>query len=62
MTCDQELWGVALWVEKTHGENGTHFIEQQVARLATDGDHNGIEMWRAVAERYNQLCERGSVN
>lgn len=35
---DQELWGVALWVEKHHGENGWFYIAQQKDRLLAAGE------------------------
>lgn len=62
MTRDQELWGVALLVEKTHGERGPDRIAAQVARLAAEGDEEGIAMWRAVAERFDKLRERTSTH
>lgn len=39
---DQELWAVALWVEKNHGEEGTAYIAQQIQRLSNEGDEAGI--------------------
>ena len=59
MTRDQEIWGVALWVEKNHGEGGRKFIAEQVGRLATGGDDEGIGLWREVARRYEQLIGNG---
>ena len=55
LTRDQELWGVALWVEKTHADAGWLFIAQQQDRLLADGDLDGAAMWRDVSRRYNQL-------
>ena len=55
LTRGEELWGVALWVEKNHGEGGPAFIEKQMERLAREGDEAGVAMWRAVAERFVQL-------
>lgn len=62
MTRDQELWGVALWVERTHGDNGPGHIAEQIARLTGAGDEDGIAMWRAVAERYDKLRERTALH
>ena len=62
MTRDQELWGVALWVEKAHGAAGPTHISQQITRLARNGDEQGIAMWQAVAERYNQLKAKSAIN
>lgn len=61
LTRDQELWGVALWVEKTHGEAGWLFIAQQQDRLLVEGDLDGVAMWREVSRRYEQLGEGTSV-
>ncbi len=55
LTRDQELWGVALWVEKNHGESGPTYIASQIERLALEGDEAGVAMWRTVAERFDQL-------
>jgi len=62
MTRDQERWGVALWLVKTHGTSGPSHIAKQITRLARDGDEQGIGMWREVAERYDQLMTTGAVN
>ena len=55
MTRDQELWGVAMWVERTHGESGWLYIAQQRDRLLAEGDLDGEAMWRDVSCRYEQL-------
>ena len=46
MNRDQELWGVALWVEKRHGADGPRFIAEQVGRLALAGEDRGVTMAR----------------
>lgn len=55
MTRDQELWGVAMWVENTHAKAGWLFIAQQQDRLLASGDLDGLAMWREVSQRYEQL-------
>ena len=60
MTRDQETWGIALWVEKNHGEGGSKFITEQIGRLATAGDEDGISLWREVARHYEQLISTGA--
>lgn len=57
LTREAELWGIALWVEKTHGEAGWLHIAQQQDRLLAEGDLAGVKLWRAVAERFEQLLE-----
>ncbi|MCP9221476.1 hypothetical protein MKP08_01770 [Erythrobacter sp. LQ02-29] len=52
---DQELWAVALWVEKNHGKEGPAYIAQQIERLFNEGDEAGIATWKTVAERFDQL-------
>ena len=58
LTRDHELWGVALWVEKTHVEVGWLFIAQQQDRLLAEGDLDGVAMWRDVSQRHEQLSSR----
>jgi hypothetical protein len=58
LNCDQELWAVALWVEKHRGADGPRYIAEQIGRLALEGDEAGVEMWRKVAERFDQLSLR----
>lgn len=55
LTRDQGLWGVALWVEKTHSGAGWLFIAQQRDRLLAEGDLDGMSMWREVSRHYEQL-------
>ena len=62
LTRDQELWGVALWVEKAHADVGWLFIAQQQDRLLAEGDLDGVAMWRQVSWCYERLSrmEQGS--
>jgi len=55
VTREQELWGLALWVEKHHGENGWFYIAQHQDRLIAQGEFDGVAMWRKVAERFETL-------
>ena len=59
MTREQEIWGIALWVDKNHGEGGSKFIAEQIGRLASAGDDEGISLWREVAQRYERLIATG---
>lgn len=52
---DQELWAVALWVEKNHGDQGATYISGQIERLASVNDHGGVAMWREVTDRFERL-------
>lgn len=55
LTREQELWGVALWVETNHGDRGPSYIAGQIERLVLQGDDAGAAMWRSVAERFELL-------
>lgn len=58
LTRDQELWAMALWVERVHGSEGWFYIAQQQDRLLETGDLDGIAMWRSVGERFEKLVDR----
>jgi len=45
MTPEQEIWAVALSVEKHHGDDGP----------ARKGDEAGVAMWKKVEARLVQL-------
>lgn len=55
LTRDMEIWGMALWVEKTHGDNGWFHIAQEQDRLLAAGDFDGVKLWREVAKRFEEL-------
>lgn len=59
MTSEQELWALALWVEKHHGNDGPNHIAEQVTRLAEAGDFEGVTMWLKVADRFDALVGAG---
>lgn len=53
---DQELWAMALWVERHHGKGGWFHIAQQQDRLLAEGDLDGVALWREVAKRFDRLA------
>jgi len=52
---DHELWALAFWVHRHHGEGGQLYIAQEIARVWRANDSEGTEMWRKVAERFEDL-------
>jgi hypothetical protein len=62
LTRDQERWAAALWVEKNHGDAGPAYIAKQVERLALEGDEAGVENWKAIADRFDQLACKSTAN
>ena len=55
MSPERELWACALHVEDEHGERAPEFIAERVHTLAMTGDILGVERWRAIADRFDQL-------
>ena len=43
LTRDQELWGMALWVDKHHGDAGGEFIASKIDQLYQAGEQDGAE-------------------
>ncbi len=59
MTQDEERWAEALAVERQHGAGGAAFITERIGALALAGDEAGLERWKAIASRYDQLLAGG---
>lgn len=55
MSPDEERLGEALAVERLHGAEGPEFIAERIGALALAGDVAGVERWRAIAAKYEQL-------
>lgn len=55
LTRYQEIWAIALWVDRQHGTNGWFHIATEEDRLLASGDLEGIALWKVVAERWEQL-------
>lgn len=55
MSREQEIWGMALWVEKHHQADGHDFIAKRIASLESVGDSEGARLWRQVAACFVQL-------
>jgi hypothetical protein len=59
MTPERELWACALLVEREHGAAADAFIAERVTTLARAGDMAGVERWRAIADKLDQLRDGG---
>jgi len=55
MVDDRELWACALKVLDTHGVNAPQFVASRIGALALEGDQAGIEAWKAIAEKMDQI-------
>ncbi len=54
---EQELWAMALWVEKTQGGKAWFYIAQQKDRLLAEGDPLGLGLWNEVERRLEMLAK-----
>ena len=57
ITREQEIWAMALWVDREHGEDAEEFIAGKVLHFEHLGDEGGLKLWMQVARRYVQLRE-----
>ena len=55
VTCEQEIWALALSVERKHGENAASYIAERVAAFERSGPPKAVALWRQVQRRYAQL-------
>lgn len=61
ITREQEMWAIALWVEKHHGGVGGIYISQQMDRLLEVGDLEGVAYWRQIQKRFGSLMKRNGI-
>lgn len=55
MASEQELWAVALWVEREHAEWGEQFIAERVLHFDQVGNSAGRDLWMNIARRFSNL-------
>ncbi|WP_416221813.1 DUF6961 family protein [Sphingomonas sp. S1-29] len=55
MSPDAERWAEALHLEREHGPRAPAVIAERMSALALAGDGPGVQRWKAIAERYDQL-------
>lgn len=53
---------MALWVEKNHGEDSPRFITEKIEELALTGEAGGVDLWRGVAAKLDQLTTSDTAN
>ena len=52
VTREQELWSMALWVDREYGEEGERFIAERVLHFDAESDEGGKTLWMRVAHRF----------
>lgn len=57
VTRKQEIWALALWVERTHGELGASFIAERIAHFEAEGSPQAVALWDQVAKCHGSLAQ-----
>lgn len=60
ITAEQERWAEALAVQRLHGDHARRHVAERIGALALAGDVAGIERWKAIARRLDQLLRVGA--
>ncbi|MEE4210017.1 MAG: hypothetical protein V2I43_12195 [Parvularcula sp.] len=58
LTQEKEIYAMALWVEKHHGENGWLFIAQKQDELLAAGQDEGANLWLKVGESFEKITAK----
>jgi hypothetical protein len=54
---DWELWAIAVKVLDAEGDHVGDFIVDRINTLSKAGDHEGVAIWLAVADRVQRLYD-----
>ncbi len=57
VTRKQEIWALALWVERSHGELGASFIADRIMHFEALGSPQAVTLWDQVAKYHRRLAE-----
>ncbi|MES2449259.1 hypothetical protein RAD15_43530 [Bradyrhizobium sp. 14AA] len=57
MSPDQLRWAEALKIEQIHGDTAPAWVAERIGALALEGDQAGVERFRQIAARLDQLRE-----
>ena len=55
MDAEQERWAEALMFERLHGSRAPVHVAERIGALALAGDMAGVERWREIARRLDEL-------
>jgi hypothetical protein len=56
---DRELWACANTILTLHGDRAQVFVAERIGAMAMLGDQAGVDAWKAVAHRMDQLMRSG---
>lgn len=55
---EREIWACALEVQRQHGGRAPVFVAERIGALALAGDAGGLETWKAIASKMDQIARR----
>ena len=61
MPPQQERWAVALFVQRTRGEQAPDYVAERIEALTLAGDDAGVGCWREVARHLDELRQPATV-
>ncbi|SCW76079.1 hypothetical protein SAMN02927924_02659 [Sphingobium faniae] len=62
MTDDEVALGAAMMLLRRHGDLAPQRVAQRIGELALAGDHEGIELWKQIASRMDQILRPGAAH
>ena len=60
MSPGEERWAEALMVRRLHGDRAHLHVAERIGALVLAGDAAGIERWREIAMRLDQMMRPGA--
>lgn len=61
MTDDEIVLGAAMMLLRQHGEQAPLRVAERIGELAAAGDWSGVNVWKEIASRMDQILRPGSV-
>ena len=61
MDSELERWAEALQVLKMHGERAPLFVAERIGALALSGDADGIQRWKEIAAKLDELSASEAI-
>lgn len=59
---DAELWAVAAETVRQHGDGTPVFVADRIGALVLDGDERGVEAWKSIAARSQEIIKRSATH
>lgn len=59
---EHELWAVAAETLRQHGDAAPVFVADRIGALVLDGDMRGVEVWKTVAARIQEIRDQAGTH